>query len=476
MRRPYPLLVALALLGTAAAARPDLDAPEKRWREGPVRYLLSKDEDDAFRALETTVERADFIRAFWARRDPDPSTPENEYRILFSRRVAEADRLFTESTKPGWKTDRGKIYILLGPPDDLDLDRSKGAIDPEVILWVYRDPPMGVGPGANSTIRFVRDESGEYRLSDQVLLSGFETPLGVRFQIQAMQMKSMPALASLLESLVASPSFLDPEPFHAHGDFLRAAAGQTYAVLTFGVRKDVLGRAASDASRIEAVARLVSMLPGGPAYDLAGAGALRPWSEAPGSRGRADHVFFQGGLPVLPGEYTLFFGALDRDTGTLYPFKQSLTVPALPAGRLSLGPVNLVAGIERLPGPVRSAYPEPFVLGNLRVIPRGDLPFRDREELSFYYQVHGSESDPIDARPDFDVEYRLSAVDGEDATGAPVLRPLGSPIRLARQRDPVQGYSLLLRDWRSGTYHLRVLVTDNLSGRQASAETIFRVE
>src|SRR5437867_1452402 len=86
----------------------DFDAPTERWREGPVRYLLTKDEDDAFRLLKTDEERAEFIRRFWASRDPDATTPENEYRTLFYARVVQADYVFTDSTKPGWKTDRGK--------------------------------------------------------------------------------------------------------------------------------------------------------------------------------------------------------------------------------------------------------------------------------------------------------------------------------------------------------------------------------
>src|SRR5438093_12048987 len=98
----------------------DYDAPDARWREGPVRYLLTKDEDDAFRRLKTDEERAAFIRTFWASRDPDTSTPENEYRDMFYARVAQANRVFTDSTKPGWKTDRGKIFILLGPPDEVE--------------------------------------------------------------------------------------------------------------------------------------------------------------------------------------------------------------------------------------------------------------------------------------------------------------------------------------------------------------------
>src|SRR5262245_35664367 len=101
--------------GHAARKTIDFDARDARSREGPVRYLLTKDEDDAYRLLKTDEERAEFIRTFWASRDPDATTPENEYRTLFYARVAEADRVFTDSTKPGWKTDRGKIFILLGP-------------------------------------------------------------------------------------------------------------------------------------------------------------------------------------------------------------------------------------------------------------------------------------------------------------------------------------------------------------------------
>src|SRR5207245_949512 len=70
----------------------DYDAPTEHWREGPVRDLLTKDEDDAVRLLKTDQERAEFIRKFWASRDPDTTTPENEYRALFYARVARADR------------------------------------------------------------------------------------------------------------------------------------------------------------------------------------------------------------------------------------------------------------------------------------------------------------------------------------------------------------------------------------------------
>ena len=104
-----------------AIQRGEYDLPTRYWREGPVRYLLSQDEDVAFRALDSQQERERYIKRFWAARDPDPSTPGNPFRDLFYRRVAEAnERTFAASTKPGWLTDRGKVFIILGPPDEHD--------------------------------------------------------------------------------------------------------------------------------------------------------------------------------------------------------------------------------------------------------------------------------------------------------------------------------------------------------------------
>ena len=168
----------------AARRTVDYDAPNERWREGPVRYLLGKDEDDAFRALKTDEARSEFIRTFWASRDPIASTPENEYRALFYARVAEASRIFTDSTKPGWKTDRGKIYILLGPPDDFEQKQFRDEFVPDAITWTYRNRGAA-GIDSMPIVRFVKDQTGEYRLSNKLVLSGFENPFAITFQMQA---------------------------------------------------------------------------------------------------------------------------------------------------------------------------------------------------------------------------------------------------------------------------------------------------
>src|SRR5207245_1544069 len=195
----------------------DYEAPVAAWREGPVRYLLTMNEDEAYRALATDADRAAFISRFWTSRDPLPATPDNELRTQFYRRVAEANRLFMESPVAGWKTDRGKIYILLGPPDEQERVGDPQSAH-ESIVWTYRNPPAGSGIGARSAIRFVTDPTGDYRLSTTVPrealeTSLFETPLGIGFQVQSMQIKSQPEPRRLLDTIVTARSFLDAAPF-----------------------------------------------------------------------------------------------------------------------------------------------------------------------------------------------------------------------------------------------------------------------
>jgi len=86
------------------------------WAEGPVRYLLSAEERRSFSQLSDPVSRSEFVTAFWRARDPRPETSENEFREEFEKRVAFADAHFTEDEVRGSLTDRGMVFLLLGPP------------------------------------------------------------------------------------------------------------------------------------------------------------------------------------------------------------------------------------------------------------------------------------------------------------------------------------------------------------------------
>ena len=84
-------------------------------------YIIMPHERDAWERLGTSEERVRFIDAFWKRRDPTPETPENEYQLEHYRRLAYTNKFFGAG-RPGWKTDRGQFYIILGPPDEIDSD------------------------------------------------------------------------------------------------------------------------------------------------------------------------------------------------------------------------------------------------------------------------------------------------------------------------------------------------------------------
>src|SRR5580658_3198819 len=94
-------------------------APYTSWLNEEVVYIITKEEHDAFLRLTTNEEREQYIEDFWRRRNPDPDSPENSYREEHYRRIAYANEHFSSGI-PGWKTDRGHIYILWGAPDEID--------------------------------------------------------------------------------------------------------------------------------------------------------------------------------------------------------------------------------------------------------------------------------------------------------------------------------------------------------------------
>jgi GWxTD domain-containing protein len=467
----------------APASGDHFDAPTSDWREGPVRYLLTQDEDQAFRRLATDAERARFIARFWASRDPDLSTPENEYRSLFLRRAEDATSLFrTESTKPGWKTDRGKIYILLGLPDDLS-QASIQVTGPEVITWTYRDPPPGTGASPNSQINFVRDPSGEYRLSSRVRTFLSETAMSRALALQALQMAGLPGTHAV-DAGSGGPEPADAAPpLRMHAGFFRAGNGRTLVVLTLWARDSLFAPArAGDrgqggpggAAFREAMARLVAPGGTGPGPEGSEGSTVLRAGEDSLARGPDGCRVFQGGLVIRPGDYSVEVSLLGTDSSTLQSLQQPVSVPELDGGTLAVGPITFASHLERLLSSTWPEYTAPFVLGRLRVVPRSDDRLRQGEELAFYYQVLGALTDPIEGLPDFDLEYRFRfAAAAPD--GSIHLQAFGNPIHLTHEQNLVQGFSLPLSGWAPGAYRLEVVVTDNLTGGTARSEVPFQV-
>src|SRR5277367_1751479 len=123
--------------------RKELETPYRKWLNEDVAYIITDEERKAFKRLSTDDERETFIEDFWLRRDPTPDTEENEYREEHYRRIAYANDRFASGI-PGWKTDRGRIYIEYGPPDEIDSHPSGGTYE----------RPYEEGGGTTSTYPF----------------------------------------------------------------------------------------------------------------------------------------------------------------------------------------------------------------------------------------------------------------------------------------------------------------------------------
>jgi len=163
------ILKTLPILLVAAAAladdRLDKVADDYReWFEMEVVYIITDIERDIFLGLETREERTRFIEAFWARRDPDPATLENEFQVEHYRRLEHALTVLNrDSPRPGWKTDRGRYYIILGEPAEIQAYVGYNEVV-ETELWIYRgDPDDGLPPRFN--LMFYKDNDiGEFQL------------------------------------------------------------------------------------------------------------------------------------------------------------------------------------------------------------------------------------------------------------------------------------------------------------------------
>ncbi|MEX2260963.1 MAG: GWxTD domain-containing protein, partial [Bryobacteraceae bacterium] len=139
-------------------------SPYVKWLNEDVAYIITDEERAAFQKLMTKEQREKFIEQFWLRRDPTPGTGENELKEEHYRRIGYANKRFRTSGRPGWQTDRGRMYIPYGPPDEIESHPSGGGqtVYPFEI-WKYR---YVEGIGNNVSFTFVdRTRTGDYRLA-----------------------------------------------------------------------------------------------------------------------------------------------------------------------------------------------------------------------------------------------------------------------------------------------------------------------
>jgi len=159
-------LFLVCALAAPSALPQKVRLPERfqKWLDEEVVWIIASPERDVFLKLQTDRERDLFIEAFWRHRDPTPGTPENEFKTEHYRRLAHANRYYGRTAPmPGWRTDRGRMYIILGEPNDVTrFDSKPGVYNTEI--WFYQDKAAAGLPAGFNLVFFQEGNQGDYKL------------------------------------------------------------------------------------------------------------------------------------------------------------------------------------------------------------------------------------------------------------------------------------------------------------------------
>lgn len=463
-----PALLALALLLAAAPKRQDDEAVAvnlARWLDGPVKYLAAAEEMKAFKKLKTDDARAVFIEKFWARRDSTRDTLINEYRQQFWQRVRETNDLFLDTPGPGWSSDRGRIYILLGPPteiqDDIDVATEAGPTAGHgLIRWIYegRGPRTGQEPVV--VVPFVRNMSGEYKISYDPKLSAIALDINkIREQHSAPYEKWLQENANPTRSYLSV--MLDLGRLQEVPPQEQILLDSVETVESYRTHPLALEVAQYEPPNVEGSLVVISVHLG-PEVGEQGTAVLgkvvpRDAAQAPkvldegGFRieGKGSDRIAQARVVVAPGIWDLTVMTVDAEGGaSTGVFRNPITVRPR-AKDLHMSDVSLTSFLEPLAYASLVSYDEPFVIGTFRVTPRGGKPFARGDAIQLFYEIYAG-------TPPFRITYQL---EGQENDGRFV--PLGKPSMLdGKERS--QGFELPTgAAWPAGDYRVRIDIEDS---------------
>lgn len=491
--------------GNAQTVKVELNDAFKKWINEDVPNIISKEEKRAFLLLTTDEERQNFIDIFWRNRDPNPDTEENEYRDAYYERIAYANEHFSSGI-PGWKTDRGRIYIVWGKPDSIETHPTGGSYDRPswegggstttypFEVWSYRHLD-NVGDGLE--IEFVDTTgTGEYRLArdahekdalknvpgagqttaEQLGLApkgdriaginqgGFQreqdTPFG-RMRILA-GLDSPPPVGvndpAGIVSVDSGVADFNPLEFDLRIDFFRLSDDRVIA--TFTVQTDnkhlqfkSVGGIEQAKVNVRGSITAVSGKRSGIFEDSVTASATAVELADP----REKKSVYQKAIALTPGTYKVDVVVRDVETGSRGSRKLGFTVPRDDEKKLSTSSLILAT---KLRSTTESDIGGQFVIGNAKVIPNLSGTYKKGQDVGVYLQVYNAGIDQTTLRPAVDVTYVLIK-DGKEILRQPEdwsgLSDSGQRLTLARL--------LPTNLMQVGDYEIKVITKDRVDGQ-----------
>jgi len=498
----------------------ELDNSFKTWLNEDVTYIISPEERTAFLQLETNEEREQFIEQFWLRRSSNPDMPDNDFKEEHYRRIAYANEHFASGI-PGWKTDRGRIYIIWGAPDEIESHPTGGTYDRPAEQgggstttypwesWRYRYlegiqenvelefvDPSGSGeyhltmdpsekdallyvPGAgltqmesmglaSKTDRFTRSDGTHLGTA----LGGTPASLNefTRLELYAKVQRPPEVKYKDLEALVTSRMVRDQVKFNYRTDFLKVTNDTVLVPVTIQVPNNQLQFKNKDgvySASLNIFGR-VSTLTNRVVQTFEDS-VTRDYPESLYKQSMKLSSVYQKSLPLRPGLYRLDLVIKDVDSGNVGAVNTRLAVPRYEDEKLEASTLILADQIEHVPA--KQIGTGQFVLGSSKVRPRLDADFTTADKLGIYLQIYNLKGDEKTHKSNASFVYTVKKGDQQ------VMQFKETSADMKQTGDQVTIERLLpLATLAVGKYTLEVNATDMLANVTISRTAEFTVK
>ena len=504
--------------------RKELRGPFKRWLDEDVKYIITGEERKAFIQMSTDDERENFIEQFWLRRDPTPDSMENEYKEEHYRRIAYTNERYASGI-PGWRTDRGRIYIAYGPPDEIESHPSGGQYQRPYDegggftstypfeIWRYR---WIEGIGSDILLEFVDPTmTGEYRLtmdpsekdallfvpgagltlSEQMGLTTkadrfrrtdgtrMGTPIGGAQSIRYNQFERLQLYANIfkppavkfkdLEAIINSTIEYNTLPFDVDIHFVRVTNSAVLTGITVMLKnkdlvfkeEDGLHKAVANIfGRLTTMTRRVHTT----FEDTVSVQTTAERLQQEGDRAS----IYNKSEPLAPGMYRLELVVKDLVGETMGTYRTAVRVPEYDDEALAASSLILADKIERVP--VRSLGAGQFVIGSSKVRPRLNDEFKRNEKMGIYMQVYNFGQNEETQKPQGQITYRIARLDNPDEFLLDFSEDVNA-IRGASVRQVVIEKLLPLSSLEPGEYRLNLQVNDGIKNESLNPTATFKV-
>jgi GWxTD domain-containing protein len=498
----------------------ELDTPYKQWLNEDAVYIISPEERQAFLQLDTNEEREQFIEQFWLRRSSNPDLPDNDFKEEHYRRIAYANEHFASGI-PGWKTDRGRMYIMWGPADEVESHPSGGTYERpmeegggstttypfetwryrymegigENVIWEFVDP-SGSGefhltmdpsekdallhvPGAglsllesmgmaSKTDRFTRSDGTNLPTT----LGGTPSSMDEFNRLEQYSKAFRPPAVKYkdLEAIVTARIVRDQVHFTYRTDYLKVTNDTVLVPVTVQIPNNQLSFDNKDGvhSATMNIFGRVSTLTGRVVQTFEDP-VSRDFPESLFQRSLKLQSIYQKAVPLRPGLYRLDIVIKDVKSGNVGVINTRLQVPRYDDETLEASSLILADQLEHVPA--KQIGTGQFVLGSSKVRPKLDGEFPSNEKLGIYMQVYNLKPDDKTHKSNATFQYTVKKGNEQ------VMQFKETSEEMKQTGEQVTIERLLpLATLAPGKYSLEVVATDTLSNKTVSKTADFTVK